>query len=123
MSAADIIKAAGGTPPATTTPAASQSPFAQVTTEGQLGDSRGTLSSSRAGAGHNVVVFSCELGGCAVQATPVSTDPTTISAQPSVAGDKKSTSVDIRVFQFITGGGGALSATPTDETVHVAFTC
>src|SRR4051812_36869898 len=104
MNAADIIKAAGGTPPAggsTTT----QPPFAQVTTDGKLGASRGTLSSNKAGPGHYQVVFSGDLGACAVQATPVTSNSTTISAQVAVAGDKKSSTVDLRVFNFVTAPG------------------
>ena len=123
MSAADIIKAAGGTPPATSTPSPSSPPFAQVTTDGKLGASRGTLSSSKPGTGHYIVVFSGDLGGCAVQATPVTSNSSTISAQVTVAGDKKSTTVDVRVFNFSTAAGGAVSVVQADETAHVAFTC
>ena len=121
MNAADIIKAAGGTPAGG--PSATQPPFAQVTTDGKLGTSRGTLSSSKPATGHYQVVFSGDLGGCAVQATPVTSNSTTISAQVTVAGDKKSSTVDLRVFNFVTAAGGAVSVIPADETAHVAFTC
>ena len=116
MNAADIIKAAGGQP-------ATLPPFAQVTTDGKLGASRGTTSSTKAGTGHYLVVFTGDLGSCAVQATPVTGNAATISADVSVAADKKTTSVDLRVVDFGSGTGGALTAAPADERAHVAFTC
>lgn len=126
MTAAQIIAAAAaqsGSGNAAGAPAAKLPPFAQITSAGALGGgSRDATGSQRLGPGRYRVTFRGDLGNCAVNATPITTTTSTVSAVVDVAGDKQTTAVEVRVATFSTTGAGS-TANSADETVHVAVTC
>ena len=93
-------------------------PFAQVTDAGAVVKSRGipTNGVTRSAAGDYDVVFTGDLTECALTATITGTDPGQVSVTPTVAADKRTTTVDVRTFS------GDL-ASPVDRGFHLVANC
>jgi hypothetical protein len=95
-----------------------QARFAQVTDAGAAGQTRGVATggvSDDAGAGDYTVVFSGDLGACALSATVTGTAPGIVTVTPAVAADKATTTVDVRTFD----GAGAAA----DRPFHLSASC
>lgn len=110
-SADDIVKDAG-------TASDAARPFVQVAADGAKGGSRGVAAAggvTRQGAGDYDVVFDGDRSGCAVATSVIGTTPGQIAANPSLAADKKTTTVDVRTFS----GAGA----PEDHAFHLSLDC
>ncbi len=130
MSADQIIQSAVSQAtgkPASTTPATGTTPalppFAQVTTEGNLGARRGVVTSNRQGPGSYRVIFEGDITKCAIEGTVISTNSSSISVQPSLDGGNRSTTVEVHTYSLVTASGGAVSVVPADYTTHLAVTC
>ncbi len=93
-------------------------PIALVKSDGALEHSRGVEAkgASRSALGNYDVVFTGDLGQCALNATVTGTLPGQITVTPAVASDKKTTTVDVRTFAGVTG-------TPVDRGFHLRATC
>lgn len=95
-----------------------QALFAQVTAAGTAEQTRGVPTggvTNPAGLGTYNVVFTGDLTACALSATLVGTTPGQVTATPTVAGDKKTTTVDVRTFS---SAGVAL-----DHGFHLTANC
>ncbi len=91
-------------------------PFAQVTSAGAAGETRGVPSggvSKQGGDGNYDVVFAGDLSKCALEATITGTAPGQVTVTPSVAGGN--TTVDVRTFN----GAGAAA----DRPFHLTASC
>ena len=101
--------------------AASQAlrPFAQVTGNGTVEQSRGVqangVSDAPAGAGSSTIVFTGDLSACALNATLIGTGPGQISVTPTVAANKTTTSVEVRTFNA--------TGMPDNRAFHVSANC
>jgi hypothetical protein len=94
-------------------------PFAQVTTAGTAGQTRGVptngVSKDAGGNGNYNVVFTGDLSACALSATLTGTDPGQVTVTPTVAADKATTAVDVRTFNA--------TGVATDRAFHLSATC
>ena len=93
-------------------------PFAQVSDTGTAGQTRGVQTNgvtNPAGAGTYSVAFTGDLSSCALSATITGTAAGQASVSPTVAADKKSTTVDVRTFS---GTGVA-----ADRGFHLSASC
>lgn len=92
--------------------------FAQVAAGGSAGETRGVPAAgvtNPAGAGTYVVVFDANLTKCVLGATITGTGAGQVSVTPTLAGDAKTTSVDVRTFD----GAGAAA----DRGFHLSASC
>jgi hypothetical protein len=95
-----------------------QARFAQVTDGGNAVETRGVPTggvTNPANSGTYDVVFNGDLTSCALSATITGTTAGQITATPTVAADKKTTTVDVRTFN---GSGAA-----TDRPFHLVANC
>jgi len=95
-----------------------QALFAQVSAGGTAAQTRGVPTggvTDPAGAGTYAVVFGGDLTACALSATVIGTTPGQVTATPTVAADKKTTTVDVRTFS---GVGVA-----ADRGFHLTASC
>ncbi len=92
-SAADIVKDA-------VTASQALTPLALVKAEGAPVHARGVEQNgiTRSAAGNYDVRFTGDLSKCAMSGTVTGTDPGVVTTTPVVAGDKKTTTVDVRTF-------------------------
>jgi hypothetical protein len=102
-------------------------PFAQISANGTAGSTRGVVSGpavSRQGVGNYGVVFAGDLSACAFSAVVLGTDAGEVTVTPTVAGDKKTTALDVRTFTFSAAGTPpTLAIVPADRDVHVSADC
>ena len=112
--AADIVKDASA---AATAAAKALTPLALVKSDGTALSARGveTNGVARSAAGDYDVKFTGDLSTCALSATVTGTDAGQATVTPTVAADKKTTTVDVRTFN-----GGGIAA---DRGFHVVATC
>lgn len=92
-------------------------PLALVKADGVAGRTRGveTNGVSRSATGDYDVRFSGDLSTCALAATTTGTAPGQIAVTPTVAADKKTTTVGVRTFD----GSGAVA----DRGYHLLASC
>lgn len=92
-------------------------PYAQVAADGGKGTTRGVTSTgvSRQGTGDYDVVFTGDRSACALSTSIVGTAAGQIVANPTVAADKATTTVDVHTFD----GSGAAA----DRAFHVSLDC
>ena len=98
--------------------ARAQNSFAQVTAAGAAGQTRGVPANgvtNPAGVGTYSVVINGDLTACALSATVTGTAAGQAAVTPTVAADKKTTTVDVRTFD----GGGAAA----DRGFHLTAIC
>jgi hypothetical protein len=93
-------------------------PFAQVAANGTAGQARGVEANgiTRSATGNYDVVFTGDLSACALTATVTGTTPGEVTVTPTVAQDKRSTTVRVRTFAGDTGA-------PADRGFHIAASC
>jgi len=103
--AADIVKDASA---AATAAAKALTPLALVKSDGAPVSSRGVEPNgvTRSAAGDYDVKFTGDLSTCALSATVTGTAAGQVTVTPTVAADKKTTTVDVRTFD----GGGTAAA-------------
>jgi hypothetical protein len=109
-SASDIVADAG-------TASDNARPFAQVAADGTKGATRGVTATgvSRQGTGDYDVVFTGDRSVCAVATSIVGTAAGQIAANPALAADKSTTTVDVHTFD----GSGAAA----DRAFNVSLDC
>jgi hypothetical protein len=93
-------------------------PYAQVRADGTNGASRGVVASNgitRQGVGDYNVIVDGDRSTCAVATSLVGTSAGQITADPTLATDKKTTTIDVRTFD----AAGAAA----DRAFHLSFTC
>ncbi len=115
MSAADILNKADTN---ANERIAAAAPFAQVKADGTAGETRGlpaTGAVTKQGAGDYDVIVTGDLAKCALSTAITGTSPGQIAVVPTVAADKKTTTVDVRTFD----GAGAAA----DRAFHLTAAC
>lgn len=92
-------------------------PIALVKPDGTLEHARGVAANgvSRSATGNYGVQFTGDLENCALNATMTGTAPGQVTVTPTVAADKKTTTVDVRTF------GSSLTA--ADRGFHLIANC
>ncbi len=115
MSASDILAKAAA---AASAAAATATPFAQVKADGSAVETRGlpaTGAVTKQGAGDYDVVIAGDRAKCALTTAITGTSAGQIAVEPTVAADKKTTTVDVRTFD----AAGAAA----DRGFHLAAAC
>jgi hypothetical protein len=93
-------------------------PFAQVAADGAKGVTRGvaaTAGVSRDGVGDYTVVFDGDRSACATATSLVGTSPGQMTANPTLAADKKTTTMDVRTFDA--------TGVAADRAFHITLAC
>jgi hypothetical protein len=93
-------------------------PFAQVTAGGTPGETRGVPAGGvtiPAGDGTYSVVLTGDLSKCALSATITGATPGEVTVTPTVAADKKTTTVEVRTFNS--------AGTAADRALHLSANC